>query len=84
MVAAAPFGDVVKQRGEVGEFLARQGLHDLAEHREFVVEFRHREAPQIAHHEQCVRIDRVGVEEVVLHPAHDASERGDVAAQDAV
>jgi hypothetical protein len=31
-----------------------------------------------------MRIDRVGVEQVVLHPADDAAERRDVAAEHAV
>ena len=34
MIAAAALGDVVKQRREIGDFLARQGLHDLAQARE--------------------------------------------------
>ena len=49
-----------------------------------MVVFRHREAPQIAHHEQRVGIDGVGVEQVVLHASDHASERGNVAAENAV
>ena len=42
------------------------------------------EAAQVAHDEQRVRIDRVGVEQVVLHAPDDAAEGGDVAAEHAV
>ena len=52
--------------------------------RELVVVLRHRQAPQIADDEQRVRIDRVGVEQVVLHAADDAAERRNVAAEHAV
>jgi hypothetical protein len=45
---------------------------------------RDRQAPQVAHHEQRVRIHRVGVEQVVLHAADDAAEGRDVAAEHAV
>ncbi len=84
VIAAAALGDVVKERREVGEFLARQRLHDLAQGRELVVELRHREAAQVAHHEQRVRIHGVGVEQVVLHAPDHAPERGDIAAEHAV
>jgi hypothetical protein len=84
MIAAAALGDIVKQRGEIGELLTRQRLHDLAQSRELVVELGHRKAPQVAHHEQRVRVHRVGVEEIVLHAPDDSPEGGDVTAEDAV
>ena len=49
-----------------------------------MVVLRHREAAQVAHHEERVRVDRVGVEEVVLHAPDDAAEGRDVAAEHAV
>jgi hypothetical protein len=49
-----------------------------------VVVFRQRQAAQVAEHEQRMRIHGVGVEQVVLHAADDASEGGDVPAQHAV
>ena len=84
MVAAAALGDVVEQRREVGHFLARQRLHDPRQVRQLVVEARDREPAQVADDEQRVRVDRVGVEQVVLHAADDAAERRDVAAEHAV
>ena len=81
VVAAAALGDVVEERREVSELLARQGLHDLAQGRQFVVEFWNRQAPQIAHHEQRVRIHRVGMEQVVLHAPDDPAEGGNIAAE---
>ena len=84
VVAAATLGDVVEQRRQIGDLRPRQGLHDLRELRQLVVEARQRETAQVAHHEQRVRVDRVGVEQVVLHAADDAAEGGDVAAEHAV
>ena len=45
---------------------------------------RHGEAAQVAHHHQDVLVDRVDVEQVVLHLADDAAEHRQVAAEDAV
>jgi hypothetical protein len=74
VIAAAALGDVVKQRRQIRDLLARQRLHDLAQGGKFVVEFRHRKAAQIADHEQGVRVHGIGVEQVVLHAADDAAE----------
>jgi hypothetical protein len=49
-----------------------------------VGEFGHREAAQVAHHHEDVLIDRVDMEQVVLHLADDAAEGRHVAAEDAV
>ena len=84
VVAAAALGDVVEQRREVGDFELGQLLHDRRELRQLVVVLRQREAPQVAEHEQRVRVDGVGVEQVVLHAADDAAEGRDVAAEHAV
>ena len=43
-----------------------------------------RKAAQIADDEQRMGVDRVGVEQVVLHAPDDAAERGHVAAEHAV
>ena len=40
VVAAAAFGDVVEQGGEVGDLGARQGLHDARQVRQLAVEAR--------------------------------------------
>ncbi len=47
-------------------------------------ELRHGEAAQVAHHHQDVFIHRVDMEQIVLHLPDDASERGDIGAEDAV
>ena len=49
-----------------------------------MIESRQREAPQVAHDEQRVLIDRVGMEQVVLHAANDAAEGRNVEPQYAV
>src|SRR5690348_8311727 len=49
-----------------------------------MVVFRHGEAAQIADDKQGMRIDRVGMEQVVLHASHDTAEGWNVAAQYAV
>ena len=84
MVAAAALGDVVEDRGEVGELRLRQRAEDLRELRELVVVALEREPAQVADDEQRVRVDGVGVEQVVLHAADDAAESRDVAAEHAV
>ena len=84
VVAAAALGDVVEQPGEVRDLGLLEPLHDLGAARELVVVARQREAAQVLDHEQRVRVDRVGVEQVVLHAADDAAERRDVAPEHAV
>ncbi len=84
VVAAAALGDVVEQGRKIGDLLARQRLHDLAQHRKFVVEPRDSQAAQIADDEQRVRVHRIGVEQVVLHATDDAAECRNIAAEDAV
>ena len=81
VVAAASLGDVVEQRREQHDLRPRQRLHEPREVGELVLEARQREAPQVAHHEQRVRVHGVGVEQVVLHAADDAAEGRDVAAE---
>ena len=84
VIPAPALRDVVEQRGEIGELLARQGLHDLAQHRKFVVVLRHGQPPQVAHHEEGMSVHGVGVEQVVLHAPDHAPERRNVAAENAV
>ena len=84
MVAAAALGNVVEDRGEVGELRLRQCPEDLRELRELVVVALERKATQVADDEQRMRIHGVGVEKVVLHAADDAAEGGDVAAEHAI
>ncbi len=84
VIAAAALGDVVEQRREVGDLELGQLLHDGRELRQLVVVLRQRQPPQVAEHEQRVRVDRVGMEQVVLHAPDDAAEGRDVAAQHAV
>ena len=84
VVAAASLGDVVENCGEVGELGLRQRAEYLRELRELVVVALEGESTEIAHDEERVRIDRVGVEQVVLHAADDPAECGDIAAQHAI
>jgi hypothetical protein len=80
VVAAAPLGDVVEERREVEHLDAVELLHELRAERVFVVEARDAEAAQVPDHHEDVLVHGVDVEEVVLHLADDASERGQVAA----
>ncbi len=84
MVAAAPLGDVVEQRGDVEQPAALEAAHELAAERKFVREVRHREAPQVSQHHEDVLVHRVDVVEVVLHLPDDAPEFGQVGAQHVV
>ncbi len=84
MVAAAALGDVVVEGGDVEQPRPLEAAHQLAAQRELVRELGHREAAQVAQHHQDVLVDRVDVEQIVLHLADDAAELGQVAAEDAV
>ena len=84
MVAAAALGDVVEQPGEVEHFPALEVGDEPRAQRILVRVLRLGEAAQVADHHQDVLVDRVDVEEVVLHLADDAAERRQVAAEDAV
>ena len=78
MVAAAALGDVVEQAGEVEHFLALEIGDQPRAQRILVRVLRLGEAAQVADHHQDVLVDRVDVEEVVLHLADDAAERRQV------
>ncbi len=83
VVAAAPLGDVVEQRGHGQHPGLVEVRHQLAAERELVRVLDDGEAADIAHHHQDVLVDRVDVEQVVLHLPDDASEVDQVAAQHA-
>jgi len=74
----------VEQAGEQQQFLLGQVGHQLAAQRELVRVLRHREAAQVAQHEQRMLVDGVDVEQVVLHLSDDAPEHRQVGGQDAV
>ena len=84
MIAAAALGDVVEQTCEIQDLRLLELLHDAAAVRELVIETAQRESPQVADHEQRVFIDRVGVEQVVLHAPDDPAEGRQVQAEHAV
>ena len=84
VVAAAPLGDVVEQRGD-DQYLRPREVGDQARtQRIFVRVLRLHEAAQVADHHQDVLVDRVDVEQVVLHLSDDAPEHRQVAAEDSV
>ena len=62
------------QTGDIEQFRLRQLLHDRAVFRVPLGELGKKKPPQVAHHEQDMLIDGVGVEQVVLHPADDMAE----------
>ena len=78
VIAAAALGDVVEQPGEVEHFLALEVGDEPRAQRVLVRVLRLAEAAQVADHHQDVLVDRVDVEEVVLHLADDAAERRQV------
>ena len=79
VVAAAALGDVVEQPGEVEHLLALEVGDQPRAQRILVRVLRLGEAAQVADHHQDVLVDRVDVEQVVLHLADDAAERRQVA-----
>ena len=81
VVAAATFGDVMKERCDVQQPGPLKTGHQLAAERVLVRMLSHREAAQIAHHHQDVLIDRVHMKEVMLHAPDNASKGRQVAPQ---
>ena len=84
MVAAAAFGNIVKQGGQVEQFGFVEVGDQAAGERKLVRQRRHGEAPYVAQHGEDVLVDGVDVKQVVLHLPDDAAERRDVAPQQAV
>ena len=84
MIAAAALGDVVEEPAEVEHFLALEIGHEPRAERILVRVLRLAEAAQVANHHQDVLVDRIDVEQVVLHLAHDAAECRQVVAEDSV
>ena len=78
VVAAPAFGDVVEKPAEIRDLRLGQRLHDATAVGMLVVETGERRSPQILQDEQGVRIDGVGMKEVVLHAADYSSERRDI------
>ena len=83
MVAAAALGDVVEERGDVEHPRPLEGRGELRAERVLVGVLRDEEAAHVAQHHQDVLVDRVDVEQVVLHLADDAAEDPEVAAEHA-
>ena len=83
MIAAAAFRDVVEQPGEIEHFAPLEIGHQPRARRIFVRMLCLGEAAQVADHHQDVLVDRVDVEQVVLHLPDDAPEHRQVLAEDA-
>jgi len=69
VVAATALGDIVEYRRDVQQPVALEAGDQPAAQRILVRELEHGEAAQVAHHGEDVLVDRVDVEEVVLHLA---------------
>ena len=83
VIAPAPLGDVVKQRGHVKHPGPLPALRQLRAQGVFVREFGHEKAPHVAQHHERVLIDGVDVKQIVLHLPHDAAENPQIAPQHA-
>jgi hypothetical protein len=78
---AAALGDVVEQRCDVQPPGTLETGHQLTAERVLVGVLVHRESAQVAHDHQDVLVDRVDMEQVVLHATDDAPKRRQVAAE---
>ena len=81
VVAAAPFGNVMKNTGGIEHPGFVKGGCQLRAERVLVGMFGHKKAPHIAQHHQDVLVHRVHMEQVVLHLAHDAPKHPQVPPQ---
>ena len=84
MVAAAPFGDVVKQGGQIQHGFALESVHQGAGKRQLVAVRFQSQPAHIAHHHQDVVVHGVNVEQVVLQQADDFVPLGQVMRKRAV
>jgi hypothetical protein len=84
VITAAALADVVEESREIQHFLALEIGDEARAQRVLVRVLRLAEAPQVADHHERVLVHGVDVEEIVLHLAHDAPERGQVVAEHVV
>ena len=84
MVAAPALGEIVKQPGEEQDLAPLEVRHQARAQRVLVRVLRLGEPAQVADHHQDVLVDRVHVEQVVLHLPDDAAERRQVVPEDVV
>ena len=84
MVAAAPFGDVVKQGGQIQHGFALKGMHQGAGKRQLVAVRFQSQPAHIAHHHQDMVVHGVNVEQVVLQQADDFAPLGQIMRKRAV
>jgi len=84
VIALATFADVVVQARQVDQLGLGQAAHELAGQGEFLRYRRVLQLAQVLDEVEGVRIDRVDVEQVVLHLPDDQAEFRQVAAKDAV
>ncbi len=81
MVAATPFGNIVKKRRNIkNPRLVPTGCQ-LRAKRVFVRVIRNKKATHVAQHHQGVLVDGVYVEQVMLHLPHNISERPQITSQ---
>ena len=84
MITLAAFGDIVKQAGEIEQSGIGEVLEYATGQGELMAVVRHRQAPHVTDDEQGVLVDRVGMEQVVLHTPDDGVERRYVSGEDTV
>ena len=82
VVAAAALGDVVEERRDIEQPGAVKSGDGARAERVLMRELGHREAPDVAQNLQDVLVDRVNMEQVVLHLPDDAPEGRQVGAED--
>ena len=80
----AALADVVVQPGHVDQFGLGQLAHELAGQREFLGHLSVLQLTQVLDQVQGVSVDRIDVEQVVLHLPDDEAKLRQVASEDAV
>ena len=84
MIAASPFGDIVKQRGDKDQFRMRQARPQLHAQRMLLACLFTGEAFQLLHNPNSVLIHRIGMEQVELHLADNVRPLRHIGAEHAV
>src|SRR4051812_19026638 len=84
MVSSSALCDVVIERGDIEKPGMFEAADELACKRELMRELRHREAAKVSQHHEDMLVNRVYMEQVVLHLADDPAEFRHVSAKNSV
>ena len=84
MVTAASLCDIVEKGGQIESVLLEKRLHQDTALRQFIVVLGYIHPSEIPHNEKKVCIDRVDMEEIMLHLSDDLSKSREIGTKDSI